>query len=776
MSRHTPASTLPSSFRRSLLAASIVVSLSACVPSVEDPNATDGETVAGALPDISFALPGLNYSRFEKTETGLAFESDSTPDFTAVADDQTEHVEINWAAEDDSTQYQVYRRENDAQMLNDQLCNDFVIDDQSEFDEIAVITDNFYVDVDISNSIRYEYLILATNSLGKTKTIASGLIVSIGEAKAIIALQSPGTDIPEVPAAANPDDVDTSVPEVPATPEPANPVDPDPVTPPVDSGTTDPVDEVVDEVEEAGSPFDPVPEAPAEPETPDVPEVSTPDPVEPEAPVIDKPAQPVPSEPTPETDLPVVGCGQGETPDNDGVDDSDTTDPDTGPVVELSLPEITSPTPDSVLSGSSVMLNWSANETAVIQWWIRAGSSAGGKDYYDSDRITNASTRTHMMTGLPTDGRPIHVQLTYKKPTGGWEVSQYVYTAATVEEKEVIVEQEQPNLGAANGGDSDWDNKVMPPELVNPIEIVLSADYPTVHVDDFDRVGCEGLIHRLNLPYDQDVLVTMAPGSAALKYPVFIYGGKNLILRGMEMRPVVQAGCDIGEAHQMRDTANKNIHPRLPGGKLFRLEQSGTTFVEGVDIDLKGLEADCFVLRNPSSMSISQALTDRHMIFVNTRCTGIEGLDDSPVGDGIHGDFFQNQGKDSFGSFIIENVSFRTSSNGITLHAWNGQANTPRLFSLRNMDYGWDLRYDDDDKYEISGLAYSAHGKTVKFENVYLNHPKNGNYGFINGERVGAIDRNNGYIKKVDGVYEGTPPGGDYAREDETGIEYVSPY
>ena len=435
-------------------------------------------------------------------------------------------------------------------------------------------------------------------------------------------------------------------------------------------------------------------------------------------------------------------------------------------------PALVFPDPSQTLSDSSMEFMWELNETTVTQWWLRAGSQEDAFNYFDSGRITNANTTSLNVTGLPTDGSQVHIQLSYKKTDGQWGTLRYVFDSPVLASAEPTVAP--PSTGAANGT-NEWDNTMRPPTLVNPIEIVMGSDYPTIDIPDFDRVNCDGKIHRINIPYDQDALITMAPGSEALKYAVFVYGGRNVHIRGLEMRTIVQDGCDVGEATQVRDT-RANIHPRLPGGKVFRLEQSGTTFIEGVDIDLKGQEADCFVLRNPSDMSIAEALEDRHIFFVNTRCTGIEGLDDSPIGDGLHGDFFQNQGTDSFGSFNIENVSFRTSSNGITLHAWNGRAGIPNLFHLRNMDYGWDLRYHDDDPYEISGLAYSAHGHEVIFDNVFLNHPENGNYGFMNGERIGAINRGSGFITKVDGVFEGTPPGGDFATEDETGIEYISPY
>ncbi len=94
---------------------------------------------------------------------------------------------------------------------------------------------------------------------------------------------------------------------------------------------------------------------------------------------------------------------------------------------------------------------------------------------------------------------------------------------------------------------------------------------------------------------------------------------------------------------------------------------------------------------------------------------------------------------------------------------------------MRRVNYGWDTRYDDDDDYEISGLGFTAHGDQVAFESVYLDHPRGGNYGFINGERVGAFELP-GFIRKVEGLYEGPPSVGDFAPSQLTGLEYESPF
>lgn len=315
-----------------------------------------------------------------------------------------------------------------------------------------------------------------------------------------------------------------------------------------------------------------------------------------------------------------------------------------------------------------------------------------------------------------------------------------------------------------------WVNTVPEPYLTNPKVIELSDGYPTRLLADYDRVGCEGKYHYINLSSKEDAIIRMKRGSRALKYPVWVTGGRNVHILGIEGRPIVQPGCDVGEGHQVRDVQNKNIHPRMPGNKFFRLQQSGTTYIEGVDIDLKGLEADCFAIRNASGMSNADAIANRKVYIINTRCTGIEGLDESAIGDGIHGDFFQNQGKDDLSELILENITIKSSSNGVTFHKWNSKK--PKLFKIQNFNYAADMRYEGDDRFDgLRGLAFTGHGERTEFSSVWINHIKGLNYGIVNGQRLGAKAYSN--VKKESGFYAGNPPGGDFAKESDTGLQYV---
>ncbi len=410
-----------------------------------------------------------------------------------------------------------------------------------------------------------------------------------------------------------------------------------------------------------------------------------------------------------------------------------------------SLPALTTEGSESVLAESSATFNWVANGTAVRQWWVYVGSVAGGAQYLNSGRITDASTRSLDVTGLPVNASTTPAD------------------ASTA-----------PASRSVDDSSSNWANTVQPPELVNPLRIEIGPDTPLTYWGDHDRVGCEGLIYRFAPSWSKDVIVTMHPDMDVIKYPVWVEGGRNVRLVGLEMRPKVQEGCGVGQAHQVRDY-RANIHPRLVGNKAFQLKQAGTTWLEGIDVDLMGQEADCFVSRNPDHLSRADVKANRNFYIVNSRCVGIEGLDKSPIGDGVHGDFFQNQGRDDLGSLVIENATYRTSSNGVTLHAWGGESHWPRLFSMRNVDYGWDLRYSDDSRYETFGLAFTGSADRVVFENVWLNHGKGLDYGFVNGERIGATARS-GYIKKHSGLSAGASPTGEFATAAETGRQYTSSF
>jgi hypothetical protein len=86
---------------------------------------------------------------------------------------------------------------------------------------------------------------------------------------------------------------------------------------------------------------------------------------------------------------------------------------------------ITSPPPNSTLSGSSVTFTWSGAAGAT-SYWVDAGSSVGGHQYYSSGSLGNVLTTT--VNGLPTDGSTVYITL-YTLQNGNWLNNGYTYTA-----------------------------------------------------------------------------------------------------------------------------------------------------------------------------------------------------------------------------------------------------------------------------------------------------------------------------------------------------------
>ncbi len=99
------------------------------------------------------------------------------------------------------------------------------------------------------------------------------------------------------------------------------------------------------------------------------------------------------------------------------------------------LGQITSPTPQSTLTGSTVTFDWSAGSAATA-YWLDAGSSAGGNQYYQSGNLGNVLTTT--VTTLPTDGSTVYVTL-YSYVSGQWLSNAYTYTAYNLASQDGVI-------------------------------------------------------------------------------------------------------------------------------------------------------------------------------------------------------------------------------------------------------------------------------------------------------------------------------------------------
>ncbi len=87
------------------------------------------------------------------------------------------------------------------------------------------------------------------------------------------------------------------------------------------------------------------------------------------------------------------------------------------------------PANGSTLPGSTTTLTWQTDGN-YKQWWVRVGSTAASNNYYDSGRLINAATRSHTVSGLPTNGNNVYVRLYAKTQSGPWDTYDFVYKAS----------------------------------------------------------------------------------------------------------------------------------------------------------------------------------------------------------------------------------------------------------------------------------------------------------------------------------------------------------
>jgi hypothetical protein len=340
-------------------------------------------------------------------------------------------------------------------------------------------------------------------------------------------------------------------------------------------------------------------------------------------------------------------------------------------------------------------------------------------------------------------------------------------------------------FGTAEGAEWQWDVVEKPPTLSNP-KLIDASELHAIHSAGWkrfftrratDKLLCDGRIYKIILDDDVDAIVYMS-GDQPLVYPMHVTGGQNVRIVGLQFELETQQGCDVGELPNLpvKKHPNANIHPRIPGAIALRVEQHRTTFMEGLHIDVRGHEADCIVSRNPDDMTDAIAQQQRDVIVQNTWCSGVEGLGKSKIGDGVHGDLFQNQGRDIMRRLVFENVSMRTSQEGIVLH---GKGRLPGALSLvmRRYDYTWDSRYVGDDDYEHFGLAFAgeapADGWTL--DTIYIDAYRDGlDYMNIDGQRYGNSPSSR--VWQHTEIFSGPPPGGAFAPPEHTGVHYVTPH
>ncbi len=92
----------------------------------------------------------------------------------------------------------------------------------------------------------------------------------------------------------------------------------------------------------------------------------------------------------------------------------------------LTPAQLTTPAPGSTLTGSSAQFGWTA-ATSATQYGLYVGSSSGASDLANVNAGTNLSAS---VSGLPTDGRTLYVQLRWLV-NSTWQSANYSYKAYT---------------------------------------------------------------------------------------------------------------------------------------------------------------------------------------------------------------------------------------------------------------------------------------------------------------------------------------------------------
>ncbi len=245
-----------------------------------------------------------------------------------------------------------------------------------------------------------------------------------------------------------------------------------------------------------------------------------------------------------------------------------------------------------------------------------------------------------------------------------------------------------------------WVNRETPPVLDNPdcykISDLQPATWPAF------GIVCSGMVYAIFEPDNtKDIYIDLE--GQMLPYGIIVNGGRNAILTNGGFDLEVQPGCDVGQLPNLPlpNHPNSNIHPRMPAGGAIIMAQWGTTWIEGIHGLANGIEMDWIISRNgwhpTTSQTAAQALQSHDFHIINSRFEGWEnqGATANPnIGDGIHGDLFQNQGtSDPLRLLSVENVTGLTSGEGIT----NSSFPPTGEVRINNYYYDYSAPYIADD-------------------------------------------------------------------------------
>lgn len=91
-------------------------------------------------------------------------------------------------------------------------------------------------------------------------------------------------------------------------------------------------------------------------------------------------------------------------------------------------PEITDPVPGGLIDDPFDTFSWTDNGVGVTRWWLTAGHNPGGREYYDSGNLGNATT-VDASVASPDSGLSHNVRLWYRVGSDSfWRHTDYWYS------------------------------------------------------------------------------------------------------------------------------------------------------------------------------------------------------------------------------------------------------------------------------------------------------------------------------------------------------------
>jgi hypothetical protein len=242
--------------------------------------------------------------------------------------------------------------------------------------------------------------------------------------------------------------------------------------------------------------------------------------------------------------------------------------------------------------------------------------------------------------------------------------------------------------------------------MSNPITITLPGNYLGTVYSSF----CSGPGYVLNLNDGQDYIIR---ANARLPYPIRITGGNNVRLVGIEM--------DLSNADsECTGAGESSIY--VPGSHAIRVDNIGTTFFEGLYIDLGNNVADVLVVRNKiggydalnKGYTEAQARGAHDIVIQNSVIRGYQSGPDPQLDE--HADFIQTQGLyEIFRDITIENVTVDSLSEGAIFLARGGYP-LANSITMRNFDYRIDARWTPI----VTGGPVMHTAKAFSYNNVFL--------------------------------------------------------